>query len=177
MSESTGLRHPDLYVLHGGNAGSSYYNGSFKAMATTKPETSKTRELSAQYNLSENISFGSTAYRGSVSDVLNRSDSSGGYNETIDIDQEGLESSFIYKDDNQRLNLSSTFSKSYTGKGVPQQRRPEQQYGVNYNAKLKSSYIGSYGVNVNYRHVVKLKTGSVRIKNRDRFWAKLIAQI
>ena len=157
LSEATGVRHPDLYVLHGGNAGSSYYNGSFKAMATTKPETSKTRELSAQYNLSENISFGSTAYRGSISDVLNRSDSSGGFNETLDIEQEGLESSFTYKDDIQRLSLSSTFSKSYTDKGVPQQRRPEQQYGVNYNAKLKSNYIGSYGININYRHVGKVE--------------------
>ena len=58
LSESTGLRHPDLYVLHGGNPGSSFYNGAFKAMLTTKPETSLTRELSAKYNLSDNISFG-----------------------------------------------------------------------------------------------------------------------
>ena len=156
LSEATGLRHPDLYVLHGGNTDSSYYKGSFKAMATTKPETSKTRELSAQYNLSENISFGSTAYRGSVSDILNRS-SKGGYNETLNIKQEGLESSFTYKDNDQILTLSSTLSKSYTGKGVPQQRRPEQQYGVNYNAKLKSNYIGSYGVNINYRHVGRVE--------------------
>ena len=97
------MRHPDLYVLHGGNPGSSFYNGAFKAMLTTKPETSLTRELAAEYNLSDSISFGTTAYRGSVSDVLNRSNSSGGYNETLDIEQEGLESSFTFKNDNQRI--------------------------------------------------------------------------
>ena len=166
LSESTGVRHPDLYVLHGGNPGSSFYNGAFKAMLTTKPETSLTRELAAEYNLSDSISFGTTAYRGSVSDVLNRSNSSGGYNETLDIEQEGLESSFTFKNDNQRVSLTNTLSKSSEGNGRPQLRRPEKQYGVNYNAKLNSSYTGLFGMNVNYRHVGKAEdwVGSVRKK-------------
>jgi vitamin B12 transporter len=166
LSEATGVRHPDLYVLHGGNPGSSFYNGSFKAMLTTKPETSLTRELAAEYNLSDSISFGTTAYRGSVSDVLNRSNSSGGYNETLDIEQEGLESSFTFKNDNQRISLTNTLSKSSEGNGKPQLRRPEKQYGVNYNAKLNSSYFGLFGMNVNYRHVGKAEdwVGSVRKK-------------
>jgi len=166
LSEATGVRHPDLYVLHGGNPGSSFYNGAFKAMLTTKPETSLTRELAAEYNLSDNISFGTTAYRGSVSDVLNRSNSSGGYNETLDIEQEGLESSFTFKNDNQRISLTNTLSKSSEGNGKPQLRRPEKQYGVNYNAKLNSSYFGIFGMNVNYRHVGKAEdwVGSVRKK-------------
>ena len=138
LSESTGLRHPDLYVLHGGNPGSSFYKGAFKAMLTTKPETSFTRELSTKYSFSDNISFETTAYRGFVSDVLNRSNSSGGYNETIDIDQEGLESGLMFKGDKQKLNLWSTFSKSSESNGKPQLRRPDEQYGVNYNAKLNS---------------------------------------
>ena len=33
LSESTGIRNPDLYVLHGSNP-----SGSFKSMFTTKPE-------------------------------------------------------------------------------------------------------------------------------------------
>jgi len=166
LSESTGVRHPDLYVLHGGNPGSSFYNGAFKAMLTTKPETSLTRELAAEYNLSDSISFGTTAYRGSVSDVLNRSNSSGGYNETLDIEQEGLESSFTFKNDNQRVSLTNTLSKSSEGNGRPQLRRPEKQYGVNYNAKLNSSYTGLFGININYRHVGKAEdwVGSVRKK-------------
>ena len=164
LSEATGVRHPDLYVLHGGNPGSSFYNGAFKAMLTTKPETSLTRELSAKYNLSDSISFGTTAYRGSVSDVLNRSNNSGGYNETLDIDQEGLESSFTFTGGNQRLSLTNTLSKSSEGNGRPQLRRPEKQYGINYNAKLNSSYVGLYSINYNYRHVGKAEdwVGSAR---------------
>ena len=112
LSEATGVRHPDLYVLHGGNPGSSFYNGSFKAMLTTKPETSLSRELYVGYNFSDSISFGTTAYKGSVSNVLNRSDNSGGYNETLEIEQEGLESSFTFKIENQKLELTNTLSKS-----------------------------------------------------------------
>ena len=166
LSEATGVRHPDLYVLHGGNPGSSFYNGAFQAMLTTKPETSLTRELAAKYNLSDSISFGTTAYRGSVSDVLNRSNNSGGYNETLDIEQEGLESSLTFKNDNQRVSLTNTLSKSSEGNGRPQLRRPEKQYGINYNTKLNSSYTGLFGMNVNYRHVGKAEdwVGSFRKK-------------
>ena len=85
-SESTGLRHPDLFVLHGANP-----SGSFKSMKTTKAETSQTKEISAKFKISDHISFNSTAYKGIISDVLNRSTSTGGYNEIIDIKQEGLE--------------------------------------------------------------------------------------
>lgn len=166
FSESTGLRYPDLYVLHGDNSNSTFYNGSFKSMKTTKPETSLTREISAEYNFSDKISFGSTAYKGSVSDVLNRSNSTGGYNEVIDIKQEGIESSLTFKNDSQRLALTSTFSKSSESSGRPQLRRPEEQYGVNYNAKLDSTLVGSYGMNVNYRHQSGSEdwVGSVRQK-------------
>jgi len=164
LSESTGIRHPDLYVLHGGNPGSSFYDGAFKAMLTTKPETSLTREISAKYNFSDKISFESTAYRGSVSDVLNRSNSSGGYNETIDIEQEGLESSFSFRGDKQKLTLTNTLSRSSEGNGRPQLRRPEKQYGVKYNAKMSSNVFGLYGVNFDYRHVGKAEdwVGSYR---------------
>ena len=163
LSESTGLRHPDLYVLHGGNPGS-VYNGAFKAMLTTKPETSLTRELSFKYDLSDNISFGTTAYEGSVSDVLNRSSSKGGYNETIDIEQKGIENIFELQDGNQKLTLTNTLSKSREGNGRPQLRRPEKQYGVKYSKQLISSIIGPFSLNYDYRHIGKTEdwVGSFR---------------
>ena len=128
FSESTGLRHPDLFALHGVNP-----SGSYQSMKTTKPETSLTREFSLKYDLSNLISFESTAYRGSVSDVLNRGTSTNAYNEIIDIKQEGLENTFTFRDKNQRLVLTSTFSKSREGSGRPQLRRPEKQFGINYS--------------------------------------------
>ena len=87
-------------------------------MNTTKPETSVTRELGVKYNFSQKLSF-RALYKSSVSDVLNRGTSTYGYNETIDIDQEGLENICCEKQ-TQKLTLSNTLSKSREGNGRPQ---------------------------------------------------------
>ena len=161
-SESTGLRHPDLFVLHGANP-----SGSFKSMKTTKAETSQTKEISAKFKISDHVSFNSTAYKGKISDVLNRSTSTGGYNEIIDIEQEGLENSLIFSDNDQKIILSSTLSKSTEDDGRPQLRRPEKQFGVKYSKKFASSILGPLSLNYDYRHVGKVedwKNGSTRAK-------------
>ena len=87
----TGLRHPDLFALHGSNT-----SGSYKSMKTTKAETSLTRELTTKYNFSDEIFLETTAYKGSVSDVLNRGTSTNTYNEIIDIKQEGFRKIVLY---------------------------------------------------------------------------------
>ena len=136
-------------------------------MKTTKPETSLTRELSVKYNFSDIISFETTAYKGSISDVLNRGTSTNGYNEIIDINQEGLENSLILEDESQKLTLSSSFSKSRESNGRPQLRRPEQQFGINYSKRFLSNLFGSFDLKYDYRHVGKVedwKGGSVRAK-------------
>ena len=162
LSQSTGLRHPDLFVLHGSNP-----SGSFKSMKTTKAETSLTRELSVKYDFFENMSFTSTFYDSSVSDVLNRSTSTGGYNEIIDIKQRGVENSLNFKNEFQKLSLTSVFSKSREGNGRPQLRRPEQQFGVKYSQKIKSDILGPFNLYYDYRHIGKVedwKNGSKRAK-------------
>ena len=102
-----------------------------------------------------------------MSDVLNRGTSTNGYNEIIDIEQEGLENSFILKDDNQRLILSSTLTKSREGNGRPQLRRPEKQLGINNTKKIISNFFGPFDIKYDYRHIGKVedwKNGSVRSK-------------
>ena len=155
ISESTGLRHPDLYVLHGGNSNSTYYNGSFKSMKTTKPETSKTRELTLNYNFANGMIFETTAYKSYVADVLNRNNNSGGYNEIIDINQEGLENKIQIKDERRSLILANTLSKSREGSGRPQLRRPEKTYNVNFSQNLNLKYFGKLNLNYDYKHVGK----------------------
>ena len=162
LSESTGLRYPDLFVLHGSNP-----SGSYKSMMTTKPEKSKTHELSVKYDFSDNLFLETTAYKGSVSDVLNRGTSTNGYNEIIDINQEGLESRLSFGNENQKFILSSTFSKSREGNGKPQLRRPEKQFGVKFSKKLITSFLGEFNLDYDYRHVGRVedwKNGTVRAK-------------
>ena len=162
VTESTGLRHPDLFALHGSNT-----SGSYKSMKTTKAETSLTRELTTKYNFSDEIFLETTAYKGSVSDVLNRGTSTNAYNEIIDIKQEGLENSFVFNNDNHKIKLSNTFSKSRESDGDPQLRRPEKQYGIKYSKKFQKSLIGPFNLTYDYRHVGKVedwKNGNVRAK-------------
>ena len=162
LSESTGLRYPDLFVLHGSNP-----SGSYKSMMTTKPEKSKTRELSVKYDFSDNLFLETIAYKGSVSDVLNRGTSTNGYNEIIDINQEGLESRLSFGNEDQKFILSSTLAKSREGNGKPQLRRPEKQFGVKFSKKLITSFLGEFNLNYHYRHVGRVedwKNGTVRAK-------------
>lgn len=162
LTESTGLRYPDLYVLHGENP-----SGSFKPMNTTKPEKSRTREVSIKYNLSDNTFFETTAYKGSVSDVLNRGTSTFGYNEVIDIKQEGLENNFVLKGKKQSLTLSSALTKSREGNGSPQLRRPEKQFNMKYSKDFQTKMFGTLNFNYDYRHIGKVedwKNGTFRAK-------------
>ena len=162
LSESTGLRYPDLFVLHGENP-----SGTFKSMNTTKPETSLTRELTTRFSFSDNIFFETTAYKGSVSNVLNRDTSTFGYNETIDINQEGLENTFVINGQKQKIALSGIFSKSREGSGRPQLRRPEKQYSIKFSKEFIPSLLGPFEINYDYRYLGKAEdwiNGTVRAK-------------
>ena len=85
----------------------------------------------------------------------------------IDIEQEGLESSLIFKSKKQKLALTNTLSKSREGNGRPQLRRPERQFGINYSKKLISKIFGPFSLRYDYRHIGKVedwKNGSFRAK-------------
>ena len=85
----------------------------------------------------------------------------------IDIKQEGLENSLVFKNDDQKLTLTNTFSKSREGNGRPQLRRPEKQFGINYSKKFVSNFFGPFNLKYDYRHVGKVedwKKGSFRAK-------------
>lgn len=152
LSEATGIRTPDLYVLHGVDV-----SGNFRSMMTTKAESSKIREVSVRYKLSNKIEFNNTVYSGYISDVLNRSTNTGGYNEIIDVTQKGIESNIQIQNNNKRLLLSSTLSKSREGDGRPQQRRPEKQFGVKYSADLGTKLINPFSISVDYKHTGKVE--------------------
>ena len=72
-----------------------------------------------------------------------------------------------FKNEFQKLSLTSVFSKSREGNGRPQLRRPEQQFGVKYSQKIKSDILGPFNLYYDYRHIGKVedwKNGSKRAK-------------
>ena len=146
-TNSTGLRNPSLYELYGSD------NYGIGGNTNLKPEKSKTNELYAEYNFSEKLKFISTAYR---TKIFDRIESNSAYtkheNELIDINQEGLESKFLFNGNNQNISLFTNFSKSRKDNGQAQARRPDLSYGVNYSKKFESSFYGPFNLNLNYKY-------------------------
>ena len=147
LTHSTGLRNPTLYELYGSD------NYGIKGNVNLSPEKSDTNELSLQYNILENLSFSSTAYRAKVYDQI---ESNAAYskheNELIDINQEGLENELSFNANNQRLSIYNNFSKSRKTNGQAQARRPDLSYGANYSKKVLLSPIGPFNINLNYKY-------------------------
>ena len=163
VTHSTGLRNPTLYELYGTN------NYGHKGNPNLNPEKSKTDELFGAYNFSDNATFKITAYQSYIIDFLDsKADYSGYENKTIDLEQEGLETGFIFNGKDQTLTLSNVFSSSKKTNGQSQNRRPDRTYGVNYAKKFTNDLFGSFSLNYNY-YLVK--------NNKNYFLGDIIKQI
>ncbi len=147
LTHSTGLRNPTLYELYGSD------NYGIRGNVDLKPEKSTTNELFVNYNILENLSFNSTAYRAKVFDQI---ESNAAYsqheNELIDINQEGLENELSFNGNNQRLAIFNVFSKSRKKNGQAQNRRPDLTYGANYSKKILLNSVGPFTINLNYKY-------------------------
>ena len=150
LTHSTGLRNPTLYELYGSD------NYGIGGNVNLNPEKSETNELSLTYNIFENITFNSTAYRAKVYDQI---ESNAAYskheNQLIDINQEGLENELLLKGNNESLSIYNIFSKSRKTNGQAQSRRPDLTYGINYLKKKLPSPVGLINLNLNYKYTGK----------------------
>ena len=150
VSNATGLRNPTLYELFGSN------NYGYKGDINLKAEKSKTNEIFGSYDLFDNLTLKSTAYR---TTFLDRLEFNSGFtsteNKQIDLSNEGLESELIYEGQNQKFSTFITFSKSKTEKGASQQRRPDLNYGANFSKTFINSAVGPFNMNLNYKFTGK----------------------
>ena len=149
-SHATGLRNPTLYELFGSN------NYGYKGDINLKAEKSRTNEIFGSYDLFDNLTLKSTAYR---TTFLDRLEFNSGFtateNKQIDLSNEGLESELIYEGQNQKFSTFTTFSKSKTEKGASQQRRPDLNYGANFYKNFINSAVGPFNMNLNYKFTGK----------------------
>ena len=147
LTRSTGLRNPTLYELYGSD------NYGIGGNVNLNPEKSETNELSVKYNILENFSFNSTAYRAKVYDQIESNTAYSKHeNELIDINQEGLENELLFNGNNQSLSIFNIFSKSRKTNGQAQSRRPDLSYGTNYSKKVLLSPVGPFNINLNYKY-------------------------
>jgi len=147
LTRSTGLRNPSLFELYGSD------NYGIEGNVNLNPEKSETNELSIKYNIFENLSFNSTAYRAKVYDQIESNSAYSKHeNELIDMNQEGLENELSFNGNNQRLSIFNIFSKSRKINGQAQSRRPDLSYGANYSKKILLSPAGPFNINLNYKY-------------------------
>jgi outer membrane cobalamin receptor len=147
LTHSTGLRNPTLYELYGSD------NLGIGGNVNLNPEKSETNELSIKYNILENLSFNSTAYRAKVYDQIESNTAYSKHeNELIDINQEGLENELSFSGNSQRLSIFNIFSKSRKTNGQAQSRRSDLSYGANYLKKISFSPVGPFNINFNYKY-------------------------
>ncbi len=150
LSHSTGLRNPTLYELYGSD------NYGIGGTTGLNPEKSETNEFSINYEIFENLSLSSTAYRSKVYDQIETNSAYSKHeNKLIDINQEGLENEISFFRDNEKLSFYNIFSKSRKTNGQAQSRRPDLSYGLNYSITKLSSPIGNINLNLNYKHTGK----------------------
>jgi vitamin B12 transporter len=150
ITHSTGLRNPTLYELYGSD------NYGIVGNTGLNPEKSETNEFSVKYNIFENLSFKSTAYRAKVYDQIETNSAYSKHeNKVIDINQEGLENEISFGRNNESLTFYNIFSKSRKTNGQAQSRRPDLSYGLNYSKKKLSSPLGNVNFNLNYKFTGK----------------------
>ncbi len=157
LTQSTGLRNPSLYELYGNNGRSDVYK--HVANPDANPEKSKTNELKIDYFFNNNINFENTFYRTSIKDALLYNGSykggSGYTNNKSDLNQEGIETSLNFKNNNHKLKIYNTISSSRGTDGTRQLNRPDSTYGIIYSMNIKNSLIGPFSLNYNYNHYGK----------------------
>ncbi len=150
ITHSTGLRNPTLYELYGTD------NYGIKGNINLKSEKSRTNEFSAKYDFNKNLIFNSTAYRTTIYDQIETNSAYTMHeNQLVDINQEGLESSLLFKGVNQSILIFSNLSKSRKTNGQAQSRRPDLTYGINLKKELQSSILGPINLNLNFKHTGK----------------------
>jgi len=151
LSNATGLRNPTLYELFGSN------NYGYKGDINLKAEKSRTNEIFGSYDLFDNLTLKSTAYRSTFSDRLEtNSEFTATENKQIDLNAEGLENELIFKGKDQKLSVFVNFTKSKNPtNGKSQQRRPDLSYGSNYSKKFIDSVFGPINLNINYKFTGK----------------------
>ena len=121
-----------------------------------KAEKSLTNEIYSSYNFNEKLKFNSTFFNNRIYDQIEYKNNKYINNtDNIDLNQNGLDNTLIYKNKNSNISIYSTLLSSNKKDGSPQLRRPEKTYGINFIQKFNSKFVGNFNLNLDYKHYGK----------------------
>ena len=143
----TGLRNPTLYELFGTD------NFGYSGNRDLKPEKSNTYEIYSNFSLSENTKLNLRGFRSNIENNIEyinnqyKNDTDG-----VNLTQSGINTDIIYENSNINLRFFTSFSSSKKENRDDQLRRPNTNYGLFFNKKIKNKYLGEINIGGSYNH-------------------------
>ncbi len=167
LNHAAGYKNPSLYELFG--ADSYGYAGNINLSA----EKSRSNELSFDYTLNPKSILTLSLYNNEIDNLIEYKNSTYINNNTNVLKQNAIELSYALKNNKNKLNFFANSLSSKKTNGSDQLRRPEWNFGVNYNRifskkfKLTTNYkfIGEHFDihNSNYSNIVMPKVHLMNI--------------
>ena len=146
----TGLRNPTLYEMFGTD------NFGYSGNLNLKPEKSNTYEIYSNIRLNSNLNLGLRAFKSNIKDNIEYiSNKYQNDFDNIDLNQSGLNTNVNLKFNSMNLNFFSSFLSSKKENNSDQLRRPNDNYGLNFNKKILNSSLGNFNINLSYNHYGK----------------------
>ena len=150
ISAMTGLRNPTLYEMFGTD------NFGYSGNLNLKPEKSNTYEIYSNIRLNSNLNLGLRAFKSNIKDNIEYiSNKYQNDFDNIDLNQSGLNTNVNLKFNSMNLNFFSSFLSSKKENNSDQLRRPNDNYGFNFNKKILNSSLGNFNINLSYNHFGK----------------------
>ena len=150
LIHSTGLRNPSLYELYGSD------NFGIVGNTNLNPEKSETNEININTKFSKNLSLSASFYRTKIYDRIETNSSYTTYeNFDSSINQEGVETNFIYSNNSNYFSLFINSSKSRKSGDSHQARRPDLSYGFSFLKEIDILTIEDLSLNINYKYTGK----------------------
>lgn len=147
ITSSEGLRNPSIYELYGTD------NYGYSGNSSLKPEKSKSYEVSGELKLSDNLIFSMNIFKSKIYNHIEYKTNTYLNDSTnTNLNQSGVESSIVWKMDNQKISLFNSITSSKKTNSENQLRRPSKTIGATFEKKIESSPIGSFDIFAKYKY-------------------------
>ncbi len=150
ISYMNGLRNPTLYEMFGTD------NYGYSGNKYLKPEKSNTYEVYSSILLNEYLNLSVRAFKANIKNNIEYiSNKYQNDSDDIDLNQSGLNNQINVKFKNTNLDFFTSFLSSKKENGASQLRRPNKNYGLNFNRNIENIFFGNLILNVKYNHYGK----------------------
>ena len=142
-----GLRNPTLYELFGTD------NYGYSGNRDLKSEKSNTYEIYSNFTLNRNTKLNLRGFRSNIKNNIEYINNQyKNDNDGVNLTQSGIGTDISYDNSNLNLKFFTSFTSSKKENRNDQLRRPNKNYGLFFNKKVKNKYFGKINIGGTYNH-------------------------